>query len=206
MLQHFSRMNNVELIQSNEWFRHCAFYDAYDLIKTCGRHVVFGGKYDFKDYIKGLISKEDYIEQKLRPFYCIGTAKPYKGNQKFRLKEDLQTVVFQPSRNVHMEFKIFNIPYNKIDMLKKIYEFQEDKSLAITYNLCLDGRFAIQVDIEKFCATTYKPIKNRVLAVDLNPNYVGWVIVDWKSHNEFKVIDYGVESFKELNDREDELK
>ena len=80
MLKYFMQMNNIELIQSVEWFRHCAFYDAYELIKTRGRHVVFGGKHDYMDYLKGLMTYEDYIEQKLRPFYCIGTAKPYKGN------------------------------------------------------------------------------------------------------------------------------
>lgn len=85
MLGYLNRMNNIELILNNEWFKHCAYYDAYDLITTYGRHVVFGGKNDFKDYIKGIVSKEQYLEQKLRPFYCIGTAKPYKGNQKFRL-------------------------------------------------------------------------------------------------------------------------
>ena len=73
-------LNNIELIQECEWFRHCAFYDAYELIDSCGRHVVFGGKRDYKDYLKGLMSKEDYLQQKLRPFYSIGTAAPYKGN------------------------------------------------------------------------------------------------------------------------------
>lgn len=58
MLCYFNSMNNVELIQKNEWFRHCAFYDAYDLIETCGRHVVFGGRKDYKDYLKGMMTKE----------------------------------------------------------------------------------------------------------------------------------------------------
>ena len=55
-------MNNVELIQKNEWFRHCAFYDAYDLIETRGRHVVFGGRKDYKDYLKGMMTKEEYLQ------------------------------------------------------------------------------------------------------------------------------------------------
>ena len=37
----------------------------------------------------------------------------------------------------------------------------------------------------------------------MNPNYIGWTVVQWKSNNDFKIIDYGVESFKELNDIED---
>ncbi len=45
-----------------------------------------------------------------------------------------------------------------------------------------------------------KFIKNRVLALDLNPNYIGWSIVDWKSESEFDVIKSGVYSIKKLND------
>jgi hypothetical protein len=62
MLKWFMTLNNIELIQECEWFRHCAFYDAYDVIYTCGRHVVFGGRKDYKDYLKGMMSKEDYLQ------------------------------------------------------------------------------------------------------------------------------------------------
>lgn len=208
MLYYFNSMNNVELIQKNEWFRHCAFYDAYDLIETRGRHVVFGGRKDYKDYLKGMMTKEEYLQQKLRPFYCIGTAKPYKGNQKFRLKEDLETVVFQPSRNQHLEFRIYDIPYNRKQLLRKVYEMQENKNLPITYNLCQDGRFCIQVDLSKMleCELKCKLKPFRIYSIDTNPNYNGWVVVDWFSYNEFRIVDYGVESFEELNKAEDELK
>ena len=51
-----------------------------------------------------------------------------------------------------------------------------------------------------------KFIKNRVLSLDLNPNYIGWSIVDWKSENEFDVIKSGVYSIKKLNDKDFNLK
>ena len=55
---------------------------------------------------------------------------------------------------------------------------------------------------------TFKPEQkqDRVFAIDLNPNYVGWSVVDWKSENEYKLIDKGVFSLKELNDKFFELK
>ena len=46
----------------------------------------------------------------------------------------------------------------------------------------------------------------RIYSIDTNPNYNGWVVVDWFSDNEFRIVDYGVESFEELNKAEDELK
>jgi len=40
----------------------------------------------------------------------------------------------------------------------------------------------------------------------MNPNYIGWSIVDWKSESEFKVIKSGIYSIKELNDKDFSLK
>ena len=42
--------------------------------------------------------------------------------------------------------------------------------------------------------------------MDLNPNYIGWSIVDWKSESEFDVIKSGVYSIKKLNDKDFSLK
>ena len=42
--------------------------------------------------------------------------------------------------------------------------------------------------------------------MDLNPNYIGWSIVDWKSENEFNVIKSGIYSIKKLNDKDFSLK
>ena len=48
--------------------------------------------------------------------------------------------------------------------------------------------------------------KNRVLAVDMNPNYIGWSVVDWKSERNFEVVNAGCYSFKFLNDKQFALK
>ena len=51
-----------------------------------------------------------------------------------------------------------------------------------------------------------KKIENRIFSIDLNPNYIGWSIVDWKSSSEFNVIESGVFSTKLLNDKDFDLK
>jgi len=40
----------------------------------------------------------------------------------------------------------------------------------------------------------------------MNPNYIGWSIVDWKSSLEFKVVKSGIYSIKDLNDKDFDLK
>ena len=40
----------------------------------------------------------------------------------------------------------------------------------------------------------------------MNPNYIGWSIVDWKGESEFNVVKSGVYSIKDLNDKDFALK
>ena len=42
----------------------------------------------------------------MNPIYSIGTCKPYKGNQKFEIKEDLETIIFKPERQTHIELTL----------------------------------------------------------------------------------------------------
>lgn len=52
----------------------------------------------------------------------------------------------------------------------------------------------------------FKPISNRIFSIDMNPNYVGWSVVDWKSSDEFNVINSGTISLKNINDVEYKFK
>ncbi|MBO6271791.1 hypothetical protein J6O48_03310 [bacterium] len=40
----------------------------------------------------------------------------------------------------------------------------------------------------------------------MNPNYIGWSIIDWKSESEFNIVKSGVISIKQLNDKDLNLK
>jgi len=44
------------------------------------------------------------------------------------------------------------------------------------------------------------------MSIDMNPNYIGWSIIDWKSDTEFNIIKSGLISIKQLNDKELKLK
>ena len=92
--------------------------------------------------------------------------------------------------------------------LKAIYikSFLE-KKYPITYHL--DSEFVYLTFDEIILKNENRELEvihNRVMALDLNPNYIGWSIVDWKSSSEFKVIKSGIYSFKNLNDKEKEFK
>ena len=94
--------------------------------------------------------------------------------------------------------------YKKI--LKKLYDHAEIDDMPITFNI--DQEYVrISFDESKvFGKKELKQKKNRVLAIDLNPNYIGWSVADWKSERDFEVVKTGCYSFKSLNDKQFALK
>ena len=131
--QKFKTLNNIDLM--NDWFCRSAIGEAYQLVKSNSEiKVIFGGKRNFIRRCKNLISREQFLEnKKLNPIYSIGTCKPYKGNQKFEIKEDLETIIFKPERQTHIELKLHLQNYKQ--NLKKLYLRQQSKDLPITYKL-----------------------------------------------------------------------
>ena len=206
--QKVKQLNNIDLM--NDWFCRSAIGEAYQLLKSNKDEdgnktkVIFGGKGNFIRRCKNLISREQFLEnKKLNPLYSIGTAKPYKGNQKFEIKEDLETVIFKPERQTRIELKLHLQNYKQ--KIKKLYLRQQSRDLPITYKL--DQNYVyISYEENKLESIKYEQINSRVLALDLNPNYIGWSIVDWKSENQFNIIKSGIYSIKDLNDKDFKLK
>ncbi|QXO06487.1 hypothetical protein [Campylobacter phage CJLB-14] len=65
--------------------------------------VIFGGKKNFFDRLKGKISREEYQLKRLLPLYSVGEASK-NGNRKFQI-EDENTIIFKVSRKEHITLK-----------------------------------------------------------------------------------------------------
>ena len=192
-------LNNIQLM--NSWFVQCAFYDVPQKEK-----VIFGGKKNYFDRLKGKITKEQFKLNRLSSIYSIGEIvnKSVKSNRFFHLEQDLTSIVFKPNKSTKIQLNLAGVG-NRISILKKLYQKQENKEIKIGYKLDLNYVYICfeETDIKKFES---EQIKNRVLALDLNPNYIGWSIVDWKSESEFKLVKSGIYSIKDLNDKDFNLK
>lgn len=171
------------------------------LFKAKFPKVIFGGKYSFNKRCSLNISKDEFKLKRLNPLYSIGSAKPYKGNRFFRISKSLDKVIFQPDRSNHFELTLIGITKGYKKILSKLYTLQQLKELPITYKLKHDYIY-ISFEEEKIYKDefNFKKIKDRYMSLDLNPNYIGYSIIDWNSSSDFKIIDSGVYSFKELND------
>ena len=197
--QQIKTLNNIYLLDS--WFIQCSFYDIPKADK-----VIFGGKKNYFQRLKNNISKEQFKLKRLSPIYSIGEVvnKSVKGNRKFHIEQDLENISFKPNKLIKINLQLIGLNKRK-QFLSKLYQKQERKEIKIAYKLDLEYIYVIFEETDIYNYET-KFIKNRVLSLDLNPNYIGWSIVDWKSESEFDVIKTGVYSIKKLNDKDFNLK
>lgn len=197
--QQIKTLNNIDLLDS--WFIQCSFYDIPKKQK-----VIFGGKKNYFDRLKNNISKDQFKQKRLSSIYSIGEVinKSVKGNRKFHIEQDLENIIFKPNKSTKINLQLIGLNKRK-QILSKLYQKQERKEIKIAYKLDLEYIYIIFEETDIYNYET-KFIKNRVLALDLNPNYIGWSIVDWKSESEFNIIKTGVYSIKKLNDKDFNLK
>ena len=196
-------LNNIDLIGS--FLKRCAVKHATQLLENkSDKPMIFGGKKNFLLRCQGKISKDKFQQKRLSKLYIIGESNPH-ANRFIQINSDLCSFTFKPNRNTNIQLTI-NGRYKRYQStLQQLYILQQDKQIPLTYQL--DGEYIyITYDESVIYKPCYNPIENRVFAIDLNPNYVGWSVVDWKSSSKFTVISSGVISTKDINDFDNNLK
>lgn len=189
--------NNLDLMKS--WFRQSCVKDSSFLLKSREETVLFGGKHLYYDLLRKNITKEEFKEKRLVPLCSMGEGRR-NGNRLFRLSEDCYSVIFSPTSKQKMKLNLIGVG-NRIKILKKLYIHQQLKDIPITYKL--DKKYVyISFDEKILKEEIVKPIQNRIISIDMNPNYIGWSVIDWKDGNQFNIINKGVISLKEINDIE----
>ena len=200
------KLNNVQLLDS--WFIQSANQEAkylYSLVKN--KKIIFGGRKNYFQRLKGLINKKQYRAARLSPLCSYGErksgTKAVHGNRKFKLSDDLSYIILK----LNKQKIILNLPgklHNNIkSQLRLIYNHQLLDDIPITYKIDREYIY-ITVD-EKIYNINYHYIDNRIMSIDMNPNYIGWSIVDWKSESDFNIIKSGIISIKQLNDYDNSL-
>lgn len=200
----FNYVNLKNNIFLDTYFKNGAIYDCKsEISRNKNKKIVFGGKKLFQDRQKNLISKDDFKLKKLRPLNVVGAAHN-KGNCKFQILSENE-ILFKPNKNEHFNLKLENVGKNYQKKLKQLILLQEKCETPISYKLGLEYIY-VSFDndkVENIKKTQKK--NNRVFAIDLNPNYIGWSVVDWKDEKTYHIVDSEVISLKDLNDYENNL-
>ena len=209
-LAELTNLNNIDLLDS--WFIQSANYESKFLYNLIGdKKVIFGGRKNFIKRCQNKISYDEFNSYRFQPLCSYGEkksgTKSVHGNRKFKLSDDLTFITLKlKERKIKINLPKYlhsNIKY----ILKHIYTHQILDDVAITYKIDYNYVY-IQFDESIILNKNNNLVKiqNRVLSLDLNPNYIGWSIVDWKSESKFNVIKSGVYSIKKLNDKDFNLK
>ena len=202
-------LNNLDLLDT--WMVENTIKEAERICASekNGKRIIFGGKNNLLRRQKNLISKEEWKDIRLGQLNIVGEACKH-GNRKFRISDDLSYIMFQPAalKRKSDSMKLFMPILKKgtLKILKRLKDLQDACSIPISYKLDLKHVYLTFDEGKVFEKKNAKQKKNRVLAIDLNPNYIGWSVVDWKSERDFDVVKTGCYSFKTLNDKQFALK
>lgn len=187
----------------NSHLCNCAVREAYGIIKRFKKDELpkkfhFG---DIKRRNKGLISHEEFKQSRNLGLFSEGEV-TFKGNRLFKINLQDNSVIYKRSRNEHIELKIrekFSDKRKRI--LESLYLTMENKVSPVSFKIKDDNLY---ITYDEQVVESYKRFKdlksNRVLGIDLNPNYIGLSILEFQSDNSFQVIHKQVFDLSELNE------
>ena len=172
----------------NCWLVQSAVYDGNALFKANGdKRVLFGGKWNLKQYLKGLITKEQFKYNRLLPLCSIG-AKNYQGNRLVDFDLPNNRVVYKPSRGIRKEIRFCPVKKKLAKELAKVQELADQKKMPVTMKFT-DKHLLLTYDESLIYNEAYKGLKhNRVLGIDMNPNYIGVSVIEFDKNEEFKIL------------------
>lgn len=186
----------------DSWFTQCAIKEAsasFEKDKT-GK-IIFGSKKLFKKRAEGKITKEEFNRKRLLPLTIQGEA-PQLGNRKFQLDNiENNQIIFKPKRGIKILISLPKLRNNIKKQLFLLEELSEKRQIPFMVKLTLDNIF-ITFDELKLNQETQKTKElnnRRIFGIDMNPNYLGWSVLEFDEKDNFKILDSGVIENKELN-------
>ena len=199
-----SNLNNIEGCKSH--LKCSAIYKSRELYivnkDSNPQKAVFGGRENFINRCQNKISYEKFTKNRLFPIYSIGQCNCH-GNRLFKIV-DSHTVIFKPDRKHHIQLNLKNIGKNREKQLLKLIELQKVNGISLTYELDLEYVY-ITFDNSIFENHKYSVKNDRTMQIDVNPNYIGWSVTDWKQEYDFHLVASGMFSLKPLNDYRNSL-
>ena len=172
----------------NCWLVQSAVYDGNALFKSNGnKRVLFGGSWNLKQYLKGLITKEQFKYARMLPLCSVGQANK-QGNRLVDFDLSNSRITYKPSRKEHKEIRFCPVKKKLGQELAKVQELADQKKMPVTVKFT-DKHLFLTYDESLIYNEAYKGLKhNRVLGIDMNPNYIGVSVIEFEKNDEFKIL------------------
>ena len=152
-------------------------YDTYGMVKRDGEKTrIFGGKKNFEKRKAGKISREQWKQCRIAPISVIGEAGK-KGNRKFKFDLENNKIIFKISRKEHIDLTLPKLGKELRRKLKKLQKSCEGCLTPVSFRIS-DSYLWISYDEKVLVEKRFEGKSDRVCALDLNPEYIGAVILE----------------------------
>ena len=197
-----SQVNQLFKGKLNSWLLQCAIKEGKSIQEGHGdKKVIFGGKTLYKRYLRKLISKEEFNKQRQLPLLSQGEML-HKDNRMFDFHFDNQSLTFKISKVKHIDIQLGNIHRNLQKELNKLNELCYDKKAAVSIRLNNDYIWITYDEKLSDSSMKFNELKdNRVMGLDLNPNYIGLSVIEFDKDNNFNVLYKQVFDLKLLTEK-----
>lgn len=153
----------------------------------------------FLRFQRGLITKDELKDSRNTGIISEGEMNQ-KGNRLFKIDVENSKFIYKRSCKEHYDLKIVEkLSDKRKQILEKIQMLMSEKKIPVTFRLKKDHIY-ISYDekiVEK--EKQFKGLfKNRVLGIDLNPNYFGISIIEFNKNDKYHVIHKEVLDLNEL--------
>ena len=176
------------MFDHNSWFIQSAIKEAAALYKLNGeKHILFGGKNNLRQYMRGLIDKSTFRYRRMFPIGIQGE-KLHKGNRLFMFDLGNQRLTYKPSKDRHVEIQLLPMKKKIAYELAKVQELTGQNKITVSVRLS-DKYVWLTYDESLIYDARYKKLdRKKVLGIDMNPNYIGLSVIEFDKNDEFKVL------------------
>ena len=177
--------------------RNSAQRNAVGLFKLNKDKKVYFGK--FIRFKKGLISKEEFKDSRNIGILSEGEMNQ-KGNRLFKIEVENNEFIYKRACKEHYDLEIVEkLSDKRKQILSRLQSLMSEKKIPVTIKLKKDH---IYLSYDEKIVENYRKFhnlfQNRVLGIDLNPNYFGISIIEFNHQNKYKVIHKEVIDVSEL--------
>lgn len=162
------------------------------------KKVIFGKYFEFT---RKLISKEEYKKSRNRGIFSEGTPTKYQhGNPYFKICLNENKIIYKRSKHQHIDLNLFSLNKRNKQILERLEEIMLNSAGSVAFRIKNDFIYISIDEASLNLKEKFKNLKqNRVLGLDLNPNYIGLSILEFNKNDQFKILHKQVFDLSNLN-------
>jgi IS605 OrfB family transposase len=185
------------------WLVQCAIKQAFAIRDSQKElkipKIIFGTKKNFILRQQNKITKEEYKELRLLNVVSQGE-KSQKGNRHAIINViNANQIIFKPNKNTVFNIQLPKLRKNIKKELSALEIVANNKWIAFQISV---NKNYIYITFDESIVYKKEQIKrdaSRVLGIDLNPNYIGYSVLEFNQDNSFRVLYKEVVNITSLN-------